>query len=124
MLTVQSPRDIPASALLAQRQPNGTVLVYMPGDTLPPEPVPSLADIKTARIEVINAECRTRLIARFGTAEEQVSRSIGIYGSAERDALIAGVGATIDASNVAQNAILAAQSAAAVEAVTVTWPVI
>jgi hypothetical protein len=40
MQTVQSVRDVPPGALLAQRQPDGTVLVYMPGDTLPPDPEP------------------------------------------------------------------------------------
>lgn len=124
-ITVASIREpLPPGALRAALQPDGTVLVYMAGDTLPPVPAPSLDDIRAARIEAINAECRGRLIARFGPAEEQVSRSIGVYGQAERDALAAGIGAMIDASNAASNAILAAQSAAAVEAVTVTWPAI
>ena len=95
-------------------------------------PAPSQADLEAAvlpaakanRIAAINAECRARLIARFGPAEEQVSRSLGIYGAAEKDAMQAGIAATIDASNTAQNAILAAADLAAVEAVTVTWPVI
>lgn len=125
MIILASARDpLPAGALRAALQPDGTVLVYMPGDTLPPDPVPSLDDIRAARIEAINAECRARLIARFGSAEEQVSRSIGVYGQAERDALAAGIGAMIDASNAASNAVLAAQSVAEVEAVAVTWPVI
>lgn len=40
MLTVQSVMDIPARAIRAQLQPDGTVLVYMPGDDLPPPPDP------------------------------------------------------------------------------------
>ena len=76
------------------------------------------------RIAAINAECRARLIARYGPAEEQVSRSIGVYGAQAQSDMQAGIAATIDASNVAQNAILAAADLAAVEAVTVTWPVI
>lgn len=79
---------------------------------------------KAKRIVAINAECRARLIARFGPAEEQVSRSVGVYGAAEQQALASGIAATIDASNAAQNAILAAADIAAVEAVAVTWPVI
>lgn len=79
---------------------------------------------KARRIAAINAECRARLIARYGPAEEQVSRSVGVYGAAEQQALAAGIASTIDASNTAQNAILAAADLAAVEAVTVTWPVI
>lgn len=79
---------------------------------------------KHARIAAINAECRGRLIARYGTAEEQVSRLAGIYGEAERAAMHAGIAATIDAANVAQNAILAATTEAQAEAVTATWPAI
>ncbi|MBK7082898.1 MAG: hypothetical protein IPH55_19885 [Betaproteobacteria bacterium] len=86
------------------------------------------AEILTAtqatKIEAINAEVRARLIARYGTAEEQVSRALGIYGVAEQTAMTAGIAATIDASNAAQNAILAATDTATVEAVAVTWPVI
>lgn len=97
-----------------------------------PEPQPTQAEIDAAmlpaakgqRIAAINAECRARLIARFGPAEEQVSRSVGVYGAAEQQALASGIAATIDASNAASNAILAAADLAAVEAVTVTWPVI
>lgn len=96
------------------------------------EPQPTQAEIdaamlpaaKAQRIVAINAECRARLIARYGPAEEQVSRSLGVYGATERDAMQAGIAATIDASNTAQNAILAAADIAAVEAVTVAWPVI
>ena len=79
---------------------------------------------KAVRIAGINAECRSRLVARYGTAEEQVSRSLGIYGTAARDAMIAGIADTIDASNTATDAILAAATIEAVEAVTVAWPVI
>ena len=86
------------------------------------------AEILTAtqatKIEAINAEVRARLIARYGTAEEQVSRALGIYGVAEQTAMTTGIAATIDASNVAQNAILAATDTATAEAVAVTWPVI
>lgn len=79
---------------------------------------------KAVRIDAINAECRARLIARYGTAEEQVSRSVGVYGASEQTALATGVGATIDASNTASNAVLAAADLAAVEAVSANWPVI
>lgn len=79
---------------------------------------------KAQRIQQINAECRARLFARYGPAEEQVSRSMGIYGDAEKQAMQAGIAATIDASNYASDAVLAAADVEAVEAVTVTWPVI
>lgn len=79
---------------------------------------------KAQRIAAINAECRARLLARFGSAEEQVSRAIGVYGGAEQTALEAGIAATIDASNTASNAVLAATTTETVEAVAVSWPVI
>lgn len=94
------------------------------------QPQPSAQEIaaavlpaaKTARIAQINAECRARLIARFGDAAEQVSRSLGIYGATEKQVLEDGIVACIDASNTASNAVLAAADTAAVEAVTVSWP--
>lgn len=97
-----------------------------------PRPQPTQAELdaamlpsaKAKRIESINAECRARLIARFGPAEEQVSRSIGVYGATEQSAMQAGIAATIDASNTASNAVLAATDIAAVEAVSASWPVI
>ena len=79
---------------------------------------------KAMKIQQINTECKSRLIARYGPAEEQASRALGIYGQAERDAMQAGIAATVDASNTASNAVIAAADVAAVEAVTVTWPVI
>ena len=79
---------------------------------------------KAARIDAINAGCRARLLARYGPAEEQVSRAIGVYGAQEQADMQTGIAATIDASNTASNAVLAAADIAAVEAVTVTWPAI
>ena len=83
-----------------------------------------LDDAKAARIAAINAECRARLVARFGDALEQNSRAVGAYGPAEQAALKPGIEAMIDASNAASNAVLAAADIAAVEAVTVAWPAI
>lgn len=79
---------------------------------------------KAQRIAAINAECRARLLARFGDPAEQVSRAIGVYGLAEKSALEAGIAATIDASNTASDAVTAATTIEAVEAVAVTWPTI
>lgn len=83
-----------------------------------------LAAAKAARIAAINAECRSRLLARFGDAAEQVSRSIGVYGLAEKSALELGIAATIDASNTASDVVTAATTVQEVEAVTATWPAI
>jgi hypothetical protein len=84
----------------------------------------TLPSAKAVRIAEINADCRSRLLARYGTAEEQVSRSIGVYGLTEQTAMPLGIAATVDASNTASNAVIAAADIAAVEAVTVAWPVI
>lgn len=83
-----------------------------------------LLAVKAERIVAINAECRARLLARYGPAEEQVSRSIGVYGAQEQADMAAGIAATIDASNTAANAVLSAADIAAVEAVSVSWPAI
>ena len=84
----------------------------------------ALPAAKAARIAAINAECRARLLARYGAAEEQVSRAIGVYGATEQADMQAGIAATIDASNTASNAVLAAADIEAVEAVSVSWPAI
>ena len=83
-----------------------------------------LAATQAQRITAINAECRARLLARFGDPAEQVSRSIGVYGASEQAALSTGIAATVDASNTASDAVTAATTIEAVEAVAVTWPVI
>lgn len=79
---------------------------------------------QTEKIGSINEECRARLLARYGPPEEQVSRSIGVYGATEQQAMKEGIAATIDASNVASNAVISAPDITTVEAVTVTWPAI
>ena len=83
-----------------------------------------LAAYKARRIADLNLECKTRLIARYGTAEEQVSRSLGVYGIAEQQGMQAGIAATIDASNAAFVFVLGSTTIDQVEAVTATWPVI
>lgn len=111
--------------IASREQPDGRFTLYFAGDVIPPIPGPSaLERAKSTKITEINEECRSRLFARFGPPEEQVSRLAGVYGEAERLALSAGIEATVDASNVAQDAILAATTIPQVEAVTVTWPVI
>ena len=48
MLTVPTIRDVPAGAVRYALQAEGTVLVYMPGDTLPPEPPPGPPPVPTS----------------------------------------------------------------------------
>lgn len=94
-----------------------------------PEPQPTPAEIETARlpaakaarIVAINAECQTRILARW-PLEQQVSAQMGIYGAEQADACRAWIDAHIAASNTASDAVDAAATESAVEAVTVTWP--
>lgn len=62
MITVTSVRDIPPNAIRAVTEPDGTILVYMPGDTLPPAPpvdetpeVPQSVTMRQARIALLGA---------------------------------------------------------------------
>lgn len=83
---------------------------------------PSLAQLKTERIAQINDECRARILAVW-PLEKQISATIGIYGDAELAAMTDFIDAHIAASNVAASAVFDATAQAAMEAVTVTWPV-
>jgi hypothetical protein len=85
---------------------------------------PTLAEFKAARIQADSEACTARLIEHYGSAEEQVSRSLGVYGVQAKDNMLAGIQATIDASNAARDMIDSATTVAQVEAVTVSWPVL
>ena len=95
-----------------------------------PQPTPAeiaaaeLPAAKAQRIEADRQECRRRLTEFYGDALEQVSRASGLYGATAQANHAAGVEAAIDASNAARDTINAAGSVAAVEAVTVSWPVL
>ena len=103
---------------------DGTYRLDFEGSSRLATQVEVIAASKAQRITAINTECRARLLTRFGDPAEQVSRSIGVYGPAEKAALETGIAATIDASNTASDAVTAATTIEAVEAVTVTWPAI
>jgi hypothetical protein len=64
------------------------------------------------------------LVEHYGDALEQSTRFAGGYGEAAQANIMAGVPATILASNEARDAILAAQTLAQLEAVAVAWPVL
>lgn len=100
------------------------ILGAAPMDPNAGRPTTALGGLQYDKIKEINNECRMRIFARFGTAEEQVSRSRGYYGAAEQTAMDTSIPAMLDAANAAQDAILAATTYAQVEAVTVTWPAI
>ena len=112
---------MPEGALRGVLQADGKVLWYMPGDTLPSDPAPTLADLKAQRIAEINAECTARIVAVW-PLEKQVSATLGIYGPAELAAMTDWIDAHIAASNVATSAVFDAATQQAMEAVTVAWP--
>lgn len=117
----------PISDFVLSQESTGVALIWLAQSARPTDAAidaAALPTVKSARIAAINAECRSRLLARYGPAEEQVSRSIGVYGSAEKTAMEVGIAATVDASNTASNAVISAATEAAVGAVSVSWPVI
>ena len=95
-----------------------------------PEPQPTPAEIaaaelpaaKAAAIAKNRAECSSRIYARY-PAGRQLSALAGIYDAANVRAMHDWIAANVAAENTAADAIEAAQSVAAVEAVTVAWPV-
>ena len=115
-------RDIPCAGANAVQ--GGFEVQFADGTARPATDIEVLQATRAYKVAAINAECRARLVARFGDALEQNSRAVGAYGDAEQAALKPGIEAMIDASNAASNAVLAATDLAEVEAVTVTWPAI
>ena len=99
-----------------------------------PEPQPTPAELaaaelpaaKAQRIAANRAECSSRIYARY-PAGRQSSVALGIYSGAEAEAqaqiLKDWISDLVAAENSAADLIEAAQSVAAVEAVTVAWPV-
>ena len=61
MMTVQSVPFVPTGAVRYALQADGTVLVYMPGDTLPPDPEPGPPPVPA---EVTMRQARAVLIVR------------------------------------------------------------
>jgi hypothetical protein len=113
---------MPSGAIRAQIQADGTVVVYMPGDELPPAPPPSLADAKSAKITEINVDCQSRILAVWPLGK-QISALAGVYGQSEAEAMTSWVDGHIAASNAASDAVDAETTLEAVEAVAVAWPV-
>jgi len=95
-----------------------------------PEPQPTLAELaaaelpatKAAAIAANRAECSRRIYARY-PAGRQLSALAGLYDSANVATMTDWIAANISAENTAADAIEAATTVAAVEAVSVSWPV-
>ena len=88
----------------------------------PPPGWSSLELAKIERIEANRAECSGRIFERY-PAGRQLSASFGLYDSANVATMVDWIAANVAAENTAADAIEAATTVAAVEAVTVAWPV-
>ena len=82
-----------------------------------------LAATKTYRIASIRAEARTRIEATYPEWRQR-SAALGVYPPEYVAQMQEGIAAVIAASNAGEDAVDAAVDVAAVEAVTVTWPVL
>lgn len=107
---------------------NGPVLAHWDAVKLGPQPTSeelAAAELPTAKAATIaanRAECTRRIYARY-PAGRQLSALAGLYDSANVATMTDWIAANISAENAAADAIEAATTVAAVEAVTVAWPV-
>ena len=85
-------------------------------------PAEILTATKVAVIAANRAECSRRIFARY-PAGRQLSALAGLYDGANVATMTDWIAANISAENTAADAIEAATTVAAVEAVTVAWPV-
>ena len=93
-----------------------------------PQPTPAEIDAaelpaaKQFAVAANRAECSNRIFERY-PAGRQLSALAGIYDAANVSAMHDWIASCIAAENTAADLIEAAQTVAAVEAVTVAWPV-
>lgn len=87
-----------------------------------PQPAHTLAEYKLKRVRDVNAECETRIFAKW-SLPKQVSAQAGFYGAAGKVDCDAWVAAHINAADAAQLAINAAISVDEVKAINAVWPV-
>ncbi len=95
-----------------------------------PEPQPTPAELAAAELPAAKAafiagnraECSRRIFARY-PAGRQLSALAGLYDSANVATMTDWIAANIAAENTAADAIEAATTVQAVEAVSVSWPV-
>lgn len=104
---------------------NGPVVQWFSAQ---PQPTPAelaAAELPAAKqfaIAANRAECSRRIFARY-PAGRQLSALAGLYDSANVATMTDWIAANIAAENTAADAIEAATTVAAVEAVSVSWPV-
>lgn len=105
------------------------ILGVAPVDPNPGRPTTALGGAQYDKIRAINDECKLRIFAVWPIEKQNTAiigklGSVPGYGDAGFAEMETWVDSHVDASNIAQDAILAATTIAQVEAVTVTWPVI
>ena len=106
---------------ITSEQRDSLSIVAVDVEVVPP-PLPTLSELKAAKIAMINFECRSRILSAW-PLEKQISALAGSYGPAELEAMTTFIDAHIHASNTASDAVDAATTQQQVEAVTVAWPV-
>ena len=104
------------------REENVYELTFDDGPTRIATTAEIFAATKLASIDANRAECSNRIYERY-PAGRQLSALAGIYDAANVRAMHDWIASCIAAENTAADLIEAAQSVAAVEAVTVAWPV-
>ena len=122
MSVVQILADI-VHAIGASARPDGAYrLDFVDGTSRNATAAEILAATKAARIEENRAECSRRIFERY-PAGRQLSASFGLYDSANVATMVDWISDMVAAENTAADAIEAATTVQAVEAVTVAWPV-
>ena len=74
-ITVQSIHDIPANAIRTALQADGSVLAYLPGDTLPPPPPPGPPPVQQS-ITKRQLYLALMELAWFGSTMDQINAQI------------------------------------------------
>jgi hypothetical protein len=93
------------------------------GNAPTPDPEWTLAKVKNKKIATINSECTSRIILKWPLGL-QSSINMGLY-PALVDQCRVDIAATVDASNTqGRDVVNACASIAAVQAVTINWPII
>jgi len=103
----------------------GEIIAWRSGSAQPTPSELSAAELPAAKAVAIaanRAECSRRIFERYPPGR-QLSALAGLYDSANAAAMHEWIARNIAAENAAADAIEAATTVAAVEAVTVAWPV-
>ena len=100
----------------------GYYVEFSDGTSREATPAEILTATKFAAVASNRTECSRRIYARY-PAGRQLSASFGLYDSANVATMVDWIAANVAAETAAADLIAAATTVAAVEAVTVAWPV-